>query len=151
MRRLNRRGFRRRWQDMIVLVTGRRLLMLYGPAAGVGGLSSGGRSGVGHNYCRVDWEVEFGLVVLVEIDQDPRVPRGLPPSSFAVNVAAYGELQRPVNNQDLRRVGGGSTRQDHELGEGGSVVSVYHLPDASQGERGNNEEGGKQGASPSVR
>ncbi|CAM9404748.1 unnamed protein product, partial [Choristocarpus tenellus] len=46
--------------DMMVLVTGRRLLMLHGRVK-----NRSGRPGL--NYCVVEWEVEFGLMVALKL------------------------------------------------------------------------------------
>lgn len=57
---------------MIVLVTGRRVFMLHGGGGGGGGGVDSASSAASkrHIYGVVEWEVDFGLVVWLEIDGD---------------------------------------------------------------------------------
>lgn len=122
---------------MIVLVTGRRLLMLHGPANPPNNSRNGGGGGGGagraqHTYCLVEWEVEFSLFVWLETQtqgerQERRGSDGLTPD----RANAYSELRGPECGVAGNRVGGG--RGEGGEGEGvdgeGTAVLVYHFPD----------------------
>lgn len=55
-----------RAQVMVILVTGRRILMLHGNEAGVNANVATTRR---HTYGVVEWEAEFDLVALVEVEE----------------------------------------------------------------------------------
>lgn len=106
-------------QDMIVLITGRRVFMLHGDGSGGGGVNGGGvysanSSASGrHIYGVVEWEVDFGLVVWLEIDDGDG--EKLPPT------ASSGE------RLTKRGTGGGGG----DGGGSGTSLSLYHFPDLS--------------------
>lgn len=69
-------------QDMILLVTGRRVFMLHGGGGGGRGVDpASSTASKRHIYGVVEWEVDFGLVVWLEIDGDAGA--GTPPPSPA--------------------------------------------------------------------
>lgn len=102
---------------MIVLVTGRRVLMLHGDAAGVNRNVATTRR---HTYGVVEWEVEFDLVVLVEAGEGAGSERG---ENAAGGCSA--------SDSDGRRAFEGRTEGAHGTdGDGfGASLSVYHFPD----------------------
>ncbi|CAM9933519.1 unnamed protein product [Scytosiphon promiscuus] len=108
--------------NMIVLVTGRRVLVLHGDGGGGTTNSAAPRR---HTYGVVEWEVDFGLVVWLEIDGDR-------------------EESSPAPVQRRARGGGGG-------GGSGSraSVSVFHFPDLSA-ERSGGGGGGRGGGKPTV-
>ncbi|CAM9268648.1 unnamed protein product, partial [Laminaria digitata] len=95
-------------KDMIVLVTGRRVLMLHGDPAGVNVNVATTRR---HTYGVVEWEVEFDLVVLVETDEGAGNEGSENATVLGVRAAA----------EDAHSAGGD--------GGSGASLSVYHFPD----------------------
>lgn len=98
---------------MIVLVTGRRVLMLHGDGGGGGTTNTAAPRR--HTYGVVEWEVDFSLVLWLEIDGDGDVEGSSPPSA-----------QRP-------RARGGR----------GASLSVFHFPDLSAERSGSAGEHGR--------
>lgn len=95
-------------QDMILLITGRHVFMLHGDGGGSdGGVCSANSAALGrHIYGVVEWEVDFGLVVWLEIDGD-------------------GEQLSPTASSDRQAKRGTS-------GAGSRAsLSLYHFPDLS--------------------
>lgn len=96
-----------------MLVTGRRVLMLHGDGSGGTTNSAAPRR---HTYGVVEWEVDFGLVVWLEIDED-------------------GEESSPPSGQ--RRARGGGRR--------GASLSLFHFPDLSAERSGDSGSAGENG------
>lgn len=107
---------------MIVLVTGRRLLMIHGAFASAGG---GGRSSEEHTFCLVDWQVEFNIIVWIEADEGALQSTWIS-SSLSGGESGLNQGRRRVTQGDGEGRGGGG----HEGGvETGMTVSIYHFPD----------------------
>lgn len=108
-------------QDMIVLVTGRRVLMLHGDGGGVkGGADTTSRRR--HTYGVVEWEVDFRLVVWLEIGSGGGGAEPHPPAPSRKPRARDGS-------------GDGVSRGSEE-----STLFIYHFPDLAA------EPSGKWGA-----
>ena len=122
---------------MIVLVTGRRVLMLHGDAAGVNANVATPRR---HTYGVVEWEVEFDLVVLVEAEEGAGNEGG--ESSTGGSTSDSDERQAfEERAKDARGAGGGS----------GASLSVYHFPDPCVERKGDGRAGKKRRSACSVR
>lgn len=100
---------------MIVLVTGRRVLMLHGDAAGVNAHVATTRR---HTYGVVEWEVEFDLVVLVEAEEGAGNEAGESATGGSTSDSDKRQAFKE-RAEDARDAGGGS----------GALLSVYHFPD----------------------
>lgn len=71
------------WQDMIVLITGRRVFMLHG-GGGSGGVDSAtSAASKRHIYGVVEWEVDFSLLVWLETEIDGGAGGGVSSASPA--------------------------------------------------------------------
>ncbi|CAM9365106.1 unnamed protein product [Discosporangium mesarthrocarpum] len=103
-------------QDMLVLVTGRQLLMLHGRA--------GERSGrLGLNYCTVEWQVKFDLMVGLEVDDIEGEEEEEDWRRISSEIH-HNHGNRGSNVPPERGRGRGRSRD-----RGGIEVSVYHVPD----------------------
>lgn len=110
-----------------MLVTGRRVLMLHGDAAGVNVNVATTRR---HTYGVVEWEVEFDLVVLVETDEGGENATGGSTSD------SDGRQAFEERAQDAHGAGGGC----------GASLSVYHFPDPCVEGKGDGRAGKRQSA-----
>lgn len=98
-------------QDMIVLVTGRRVLMLHGDTGRTGNANS--LAARRHTYGVVEWEVEFGLVTWMEVHQETGIPNEARGPRLAKN----------------EREGRGAHRAQEDVGAPGASLSIFHFPD----------------------
>lgn len=122
---------------MIVLVTGRRVLMLHGDPAEVNVNVATTRTR--HTYGVVEWEVEFDLVVLVETDEGAG-NEGSENATGGSTSDSYGRQVLGVRAaaEDAHSAGGG--------GGSGASLSVYHFPDPCVEGKGVGREGKRQSA-----
>lgn len=113
---------------MIVLVTGRRVLMLHGGARGDGVKTSSAAEPRAHaEYGVVEWEIEFDLLVWLETDIDGNGGDG----EEASNIPPGGASSS------------GQGRQENAHGSAGASVSVYHFPGLCLGGSRKEKEEGK--------
>lgn len=138
---------------MIVLVTGRRLLMLHGAAAAISTIPQTNnihgreRDGSGvtptqHSYGVVKWEVEFDLMVWLERTtnyfddgedgQQERAERGWRRGSENRGLARIDAPGRRGRQRGAMGGSGGGGRVEGRRGTGGgedgTTVLVYHFP-----------------------
>ena len=111
---------------MIVLVTGRRVMMVHGKADGRANPSS---AAARHSYGLVEWEVDFGLVICLETDEQE---------------GRANPVRAPSARQQLRARG---ERSDGDGGDGDGDDSetclwLYHVPDLC--EEANGLDGGRR-------